>query len=45
VKLDIDIHLLVDNPDVLEVANGISSSLLNYEIVPEVRITKIPGTV
>lgn len=43
VKLDIDIHLLVDNPDVLEVANGISNSLLTYENVPEVRITKILG--
>jgi catabolite regulation protein CreA len=26
VKLDIDIHLLVDDPDVLEVANGISKN-------------------
>jgi hypothetical protein len=43
VKLDIDIHPLVDNPDVLEVVNGISNSLLTYENVPEVRITKIPG--
>jgi len=43
VKLDIDIHLLVDNPNVLEVANGIFNSLLTYENVPEVRITKISG--
>jgi hypothetical protein len=43
VKLDIDIHLLVDNPDVLEAVNRISNSLLTYENVPEVRITKIPG--
>jgi hypothetical protein len=43
VKLDIDIHLLVDNLDVLEVVNGISNSLLTYGNVPEVRITKIPG--
>ncbi len=43
VKLDIDIHLLVDNQDILEVVNGVYNCLLTYENVPEVRITKIPG--
>ena len=43
VKLDIDVHLLVDNQDILEVVNGVYNCLLTYENVPEVRITKIPG--
>jgi hypothetical protein len=34
VKLDIDIHLLFDDPDVLEAANGISKNPPNATFFP-----------
>lgn len=39
VKLDIDIHVLVRNEDLLEVTNGIYRKLLNHDRVREVRIS------
>ena len=39
VKLDIDIHVLVRNEDLLEVINDIYRKLLNHDSVHEVRIS------
>ena len=39
VKLDIDIHILVRNEDLLEVINDIYRKLLNHDSVHEVRIS------
>jgi hypothetical protein len=39
VKLDIDLHLLVNTPDLLSVVDGIYHRLLEREAIHEVRIT------
>jgi hypothetical protein len=43
VKPDIDIHLLVDSPDLLQIVNSIYPRLLEREQVREVRITDYRG--
>lgn len=39
VKLDIDVHVLVDRPDLLEIVDNIYHSLLDGELVHQVRIS------